>query len=136
MKAEQNVNLLTVSKIRFGDPITALGIGPNSILHGSVMGRIVHYSLESSAEKEIVNMTNEMVRDITVSADGGKYFIANGDSGWHIYPENASGPLKTYNIVHKGTHADICERSFTFHAKGYNVVLILASEEDGPQSSL
>jgi len=131
-----NVEVLTFSKIRFGDPITAIGIGKNSVMHGSIMGRLVYYSLERKEEKEVVEIANEMVRDITLSGDGNNYFIANGDIGWHVYPEDGLSHLRTFAVEVKGTHADVCERSYTFQAKGYNCVLILSGEEESSASKV
>ena len=128
------MEVLVVSKIRFGDPVTALCIGRTSILHGSIMGRIVHYSLESKMEKEIVDMSNEMVREITMSQDGIYYLIANGDTGWHVLPENGLSPNRTFNIEVKGSHVDICERSYTFQCKNYNCIVVLSSEVEETQS--
>ena len=134
---KQNMaEIITVSKIRFGDPVTALAIGRSSILHGSVMGRLVHYSLEAKQEKEIVDMSNEMVREITVSADGVHYYIANGDTGWHVLAENGLSPIRTFSVEVKGNHVDICERSYTFQAKNQNCVIILSSEDEESHSIL
>jgi len=130
MVEQAQAELITVSKIRFGDPITALAIGRSSILHGSIMGRIVHYSLESKIEKEIIDMSNEMVREITISSDGAHYYVANGDTGWHVLAENGLSPIRTFSVEVKGNHIDVCERSYTFQAKGYNCVVILSSEDE------
>ncbi len=127
--AETTAEVAIVSKIRFGDPVTALGIGRNSILHGSIMGRIVHYSFETKVEKEIIDMSSEMVREITVSDDGTHYYISNGDAGWSSLAENGLVPPRAVPIELKGNHVNMCERSYTFQAKGYNCIIIL-SEED------
>jgi hypothetical protein len=131
-----SVEVVTFSKIRFGDPITAIGIGKNSVMHGSIMGRLVYYSLERREEKEVVDIANEMVRDITLSEDEKSYFIANGDIGWHMYSEDGLSILRTFAVEVKGIHPDVCERSYTFQAKGYNCVLILSGEEELPTSKV
>lgn len=131
-----NVEVVAFSKIRFGDPITAIGIGGNSVMHGSIMGRLVYYSLEKQEEKELIEMANEMVREITLSANKQTYFIANGDLGWHTYPEDGLTFLRTFAVDVKGVHPDVCERSYTFQAQGYNCVVVLAGEEELPTSKL
>ncbi len=133
--AETSAEVATISKIRFGDPVTALAIGRSSVLHGSIMGRIVHYSLDTKTEREVVDMSNEMVREITLSNDGGYYYIANGDVGWHVLAENGLYPLRTFNVEVKGCHVDVCERSYTFQAKGQNCVIVLDSEDEENNST-
>eukprot|EP00826_Nyctotherus_ovalis_P005219 TRINITY_DN11170_c0_g2_i19.p2 TRINITY_DN11170_c0_g2~~TRINITY_DN11170_c0_g2_i19.p2 ORF type:complete len:127 (+),score=29.43 TRINITY_DN11170_c0_g2_i19:95-475(+) len=98
------------------------------------MGRIVYYSLEKNVEKEIVDIKNEMVRAITLSPDGSHYHVANGDLGWYDLPEDALTAPLNLNAEPKGNHSDICERSYTFQAKSYNCVIILAGEEDSTDS--
>ena len=132
--AEILAEVLTVSKIRFGDPVTALAIGRTSILHGSIMGRIVHYSMETKTEKEIVDMSNEMVREITLSADNNYYYIANGDTGWFMLHENGLSPMRVFSVEVKGCHVDVCERSYTFQSKNYNCVIVLSNEDEESHS--
>ncbi len=130
VSAEPKVEVLTISKIRFGDPVTALCIGRSSVLHGSIMGRVVHYSFEAKADKELVDMSSEMVREITLSSDGAYYYIANGDAGWHLLPENGLSPMRTFTVEVKGSHAQICERSYTFQYGNHNCIIVLGPEDE------
>ena len=133
--ADTTVEVITISKTRFGDPVTALCIGRSSILHGSIMGRVVFYSLETKAEKEVIDMSNEMIREITISSDGVHYYIANGDIGWNTYNENGLSPMREHKVEVKGTHVDVCERSYTFQCKNYNCIIVLASEDEETNSN-
>lgn len=128
------MEIVAFSKLCFGDPITAIGIGKTSVIHGSIMGRMVYYSLEKNMEKELVDIKNEMVRAITLSPDGTRYYIANGDLGWYELSEDGLTEPSSLSAEPKGNHSDICERSYTFQAKGYNCVVVLAGEEDPTDS--
>ena len=134
MITEQAAVITTVSKIRFGDPVMSLGIGSHSILHGSIMGRLIYHQLGSRDSNVLVDIANEMARAITLSSDGTTYYIANGDEGWHTYAENGLSPLRTFAVKVNGNHSDICERSYTFQAKGYNCVIYLASDDEASNS--
>ena len=56
------MSLLAVLDIRFGDPITAIALNEKSLIHGSMMGRIVYYSFTHSKEYQINEISEELIR--------------------------------------------------------------------------
>lgn len=129
-----HLEALYISKCRFGDPITAIGIGKETILHGSIMGRIVHYSLDTKTEKEIVDMSEEMVREIDVSNDDSYYYIANGDAGWLQLPENGLASYISLKTKWSAIHSDICERAYSFISNNFYCCIVLAHEDEQQMS--
>ena len=127
-----NAEVLYISKCRFCDPITAIGIGKTSVLHGSIMGRLVHYSIDKMLEKEIVGMSSEMVSAITLTADGLHYNIANGDIGWYVLPEDGLSPPRSHDIKISRTeihHADYCKCSYTYQCGIYSCIAIVGPDD-------
>ena len=74
--------------IRFGDPVLAMGLNYDSVVYGSAVGRVLHYSFESQTERVIKEVCEECVRGIWLSLDSTTYL--------------AIGDLKCIVIVHPG----------------------------------
>ena len=110
---------------RFGDPITALDLSKKFVCHGSAMGRIAFYNLETDSESVLAETSPELIRGISHTASGEDIWISVGDISCQKL--NAYDLTTTDNLMliedDGPNHKPVCERAFTMLHGSNNCVL-------------
>ena len=112
-------------RVRFGDPITALDLSAKFVCHGSAMGRIAFYNIETDTESILAETSSELIRGISHSTSGEDIWISIGDVSCQKL--NAYDLTTTDNLMliedTGPNHKPVCERAFTMLHESNNCVL-------------
>ena len=131
---ESRAEFVKLIQTRFADPITAIDLSSKFVCHGSAMGRIAFYDLQSKHELVLFDSQPELIRGISHSTEGDNIFISIGDVSCQRLDSQNLRVIDNVLIVEdvdEQTHKPNCEKSFTFMHHNFNCVLTINMQDRG-----
>jgi hypothetical protein len=120
MKKKSNYGLYQFLEIRFADPVTSIGLGEKFIIFGTIMGKIVAFSVADKQTFLISEISKENITGIyfdspeifTISIGDEEYvkYRLDVDETGHLFPTS----MRFCNYPNELTHKNACDTSFTF----------------------
>lgn len=132
MNTKNKPTLYDLIEIRYADPICSLSITDKQLLLGSMMGRVVFYSIQ---DKKLILLSEQSNENITGTSiiDNNTFIVSIGDDEVLEYKTGTNGfptAQRNRNYDKESEHNLKCESTFTMLYSNVLLLLVLNMPQD------